>query len=242
MRVLLKPGLLCVLLILALAGSGCSLGGRKATDAARTGSKQPRGTKPYTIRGKTYYPLLTADNFRENGIASWYGPDFHGKLTANGERYDMYGMTAAHKILPFGTQIKVTNKNNGRSIVVRINDRGPFVANRIIDLTHTGAEKLGMLGPGTAPVILESVGAVPGMRDGDLEGRFYVQVGAFGKKVNADGLAARMQSAGTPARVVYAENVGFWRVQAGPYPSLNRAEDAGQSMQGLYPGNFIVSD
>ena len=118
--------------------------GSGKSDSAKggSGSKGPRGTKPYTIRGKTYYPLLSAHGFRETGIASWYGPDFHGKLTANGERYDMHGMTAAHKLLPFGTQVKVTNKSNGRSIVVRVNDRGPFVANRVIDLTRTGADRL----------------------------------------------------------------------------------------------------
>lgn len=90
-----------------------------------------------------------------SGVASWYGPGFHGRTTANGERYDMHGMTAAHKSLPFGTQVKVTNRNNGKSVVVRINDRGPYVGKRIIDLSRTAADTIDMIGPGTAEVIVE---------------------------------------------------------------------------------------
>ena len=89
------------------------------------------------------------------GIASWYGPDFHGRRTANGEIYNMYGMTAAHKTLPFDTMLRVTNLENGRSVVVRVNDRGPYAKGRIIDLSKSAAEKLQMIGPGTARVRLE---------------------------------------------------------------------------------------
>lgn len=92
------------------------------------------------------------------GVASWYGPGFHGRLTANGERYDMYAMTAAHKTLQFGTKVKVTNHDNGKSVVVRINDRGPFVGGRVIDLSRSAADAIGMVGPGTAPVTVEVVG------------------------------------------------------------------------------------
>lgn len=236
--------LLVALCIASLCATGCFRLGSGRTDSSgkASGSKGPRGTKPYTIRGKTYYPLLSAHGFRENGTASWYGPDFHGKLTANGERYNMHGMTAAHKLLPFGTQVKVTNKSNGRSIVVRINDRGPFVADRVIDLTRTGADRLGMLGPGTAPVVVESIGTVPGLKDGDLMGRFYVQVGAFGVKNNAEKLVSRFSRQGQPARTVYAADVSLWRVQVGPFPSLNHAEDAATRLQGEFPSNFTVTD
>lgn len=92
------------------------------------------------------------------GVASWYGPGFHGRLTANGERYDMYGMTAAHKTLKFGTKVKVTNDRNGKSVTVRINDRGPFVGGRVIDLSRSAADAIDMVGPGTAPVTIEVVG------------------------------------------------------------------------------------
>lgn len=107
------------------------------------GGGATRGTKTYTVRGKTYRPYLTADGYREEGVASWYGKDFHGRKTANGERYNMYAMTAAHKLLPLGTKVRVTHLGNGRSIVVRVNDRGPFVGNRIIDLSYGGAQKIG---------------------------------------------------------------------------------------------------
>lgn len=89
------------------------------------------------------------------GVASWYGPGFHGRTTANGERYNMHGLTAAHKSLPFGTEVKVTNGSNGKAVIVRINDRGPFVGSRIIDLSKKAAEAIDMIGPGTASVTVE---------------------------------------------------------------------------------------
>jgi rare lipoprotein A len=114
--------------------------------------------RPYVIRGIRYYPTVVSvgDEFRGN--ASWYGPDFHGKHTSNGETYNMYDMTAAHKTLPMNTIVKVTNKSNGMSTVVRINDRGPFIATRIIDLSKTAANKINMIGTGTAPVTIEILG------------------------------------------------------------------------------------
>lgn len=93
-----------------------------------------------------------------SGVASWYGPGFHGRTTANGERYDMHGMTAAHKSLAFGTRVRVTNETNGKSVVVRINDRGPYVGTRIIDLSKSAAQAIDMIGPGTAAVTVEVVG------------------------------------------------------------------------------------
>lgn len=229
--------LLLALLMAAFLASGCSL-----RSAPSTPYKGPRGTKPYTIRGKTYYPLLSAHGFREEGIASWYGSDFHGKKTANGERYDMHGMTAAHKLLPFGTKVKVTNRNNGKSIVVRINDRGPFVSNRVIDLTKTGAQKLDMIAQGTAPVSLETIGTVPGLKDGVLKGHFYVQVGAFSSEKNARNLVAKLKHEDEGGRTFYADDLGFWRVQAGPYDSLNAAEKAADRLRPQYPSSFPVAE
>lgn len=114
--------------------------------------------RPYVVRGVKYFPTVVNVGDIFSGYASWYGPDFHGKLTSNGETYNMYDMTAAHKTLPMNTIVKVTNKTNGRTIVVRINDRGPFVDTRIIDLSKTAADKISMIGPGTAPVSLEVLG------------------------------------------------------------------------------------
>jgi rare lipoprotein A len=232
---------LFMLLLLALfVCAACST--RSAPTQTPKGGKTPRGTKPYTIAGKTYYPLLSAKGFREEGIASWYGKDFHGKSTANGERYDMHGMTAAHKLLPFGTTLRVTNKLNGKSITVRVNDRGPFVANRVIDLTRTGAERLDMIGRGTAPVILETVGSVAGLRDGDLSGNFYAQVGAFANESNARRLLDQLRGEGRNSRTYFAKQIGLWRVQVGPYKSLKQAESASDILQADYPGNFVVAE
>lgn len=212
-------------------------------DAGQATQATPqRGTKPYTVMGQTYHPLLTADGFTEEGLASWYGKDFHGKQTANGERYDMYGMTAAHKLLPFGTMVRVTSKENGKSIVVRINDRGPFVDNRIIDLTHTGAKELDILTKGTAPVYLETVGTVKGLEQGVLKGRFYIQVGAFSIESNATNLVQSLRGRGLSARAVFASNIGFWRVQIGPYPNLDQAESASYNFNSEFPHCFVVAD
>ena len=121
---------------------------------------------PYVINNKTYYPIADATGFKEKGIASWYGDYFHGRPTSNGERYDMYGMTAAHKILPMNTVLLVKNLNNGKETTVRVNDRGPFVDGRIIDLSYTAAQKLDIVGPGTSRV---EIVALPANDQNDLQ-------------------------------------------------------------------------
>ncbi len=115
------------------------------------------GTKPYTVRGQKYYPLQSAHGFVEEGVASWYGPGFHGKTTANGETYNQNAMTAAHKLLPLGTTVRVTNLENNKSLVLRINDRGPFVHDRVIDVSKRAAERLDMHEQGTANVRIEAI-------------------------------------------------------------------------------------
>jgi rare lipoprotein A len=116
------------------------------------------------------------------------------------------------------------------------------VGDRIIDLTRAAAERLDMIGAGTAQVRLETVGTVPGLRDGDLSGRFYVQVGAFGRQANAESLAARLRGRGMSVRIHYADQVGFWRVQVGPYPSLSGAGRAGDALDEQFRNNFVVSE
>ncbi len=154
---------LILLIVVVLLGSlgGCgskkagSSGGSRTEEPGTTGrrSGKLKGTqRPYVIKGITYYPIPSARGYVEQGIASWYGEPFHGRKTSNGETYDMYGDTAAHKTLPMNTMLLVKNLQNGRSTVVRINDRGPFVQDRIIDLTYTKAQTLGLVGKGTAPV------------------------------------------------------------------------------------------
>ncbi|PHY05911.1 MAG: septal ring lytic transglycosylase RlpA family lipoprotein [Alcaligenaceae bacterium] len=117
----------------------------------------PSTSKPYVIFGKTYTPDVSGGSYRAQGHASWYGKKFHGKATANGERYDMYGMTAAHPTLPLPSYVRVTRLSNNKSIVVRVNDRGPFLNNRLIDLSYVAAYKLGMLSPGSAEVLVERI-------------------------------------------------------------------------------------
>ena len=232
---LLRNCLLLALCALLLAGCGSRGGG-----SWRKGGVT--GTKPYTVRGKTYYPLKSAHGFVEVGEASWYGPGFHGKTTANGERYNQYAMTAAHKLLPLGTKVRVTHMNNGRSIIVRINDRGPFVGDRIIDLSRAAATQLNIIGPGTGRVRVQSLGGVPQMRnDGDIAGSYYVQVGAFVNKDNADRLARDLDRAGHKSRMHFGSN-NMWNVQAGPWPDSFGAQKQLEIFSILYPGAFVVGD
>ncbi len=140
-------------------------------------------TTPYKVLGKTYKVLGDSQGYRQRGIASWYGRKFHGHLTANGERYDMYAMTAAHKSLPIPSYVQVTNLENAISVVVRVNDRGPFHGDRLIDLSYTAASKLGFVDKGTAQV--EVVAIEPPKQA--LTGLF-LQAGAFGSETSAQAL------------------------------------------------------
>ncbi len=124
--------------------------------------------RSYVVFGKRYYVLKSASGFSEQGLASWYGPKFHGRKTANGETYNMHGMSAAHKNLPLGTWVRVTNLNNERTIDVRINDRGPFIENRVIDLSLAAAKALDVVGPGTAPVYLETLEGTKNFTAGEV--------------------------------------------------------------------------
>lgn len=125
---------------------------KKVGKAGSSARRTPATQRPYTVGGITYSPIASARGFREQGIASWYGEPFHGRRTSNGEIYDMHSDTAAHKTLPMNTRLLVRNLDNGRSTVVRINDRGPFVQDRIIDLSYRKAQELGLLTKGTARV------------------------------------------------------------------------------------------
>ncbi|MDI9737745.1 septal ring lytic transglycosylase RlpA family protein [Stutzerimonas stutzeri] len=117
----------------------------------------PYKANPYTVLGKTYFPISDGHRYSATGTASWYGTKFHGQPTANGEKYDLYGMSAAHKTLPLPTYVKVTNLDNGRTVTLRVNDRGPFYSDRIIDLSFAAAKKLGFAETGTARVKVEGI-------------------------------------------------------------------------------------
>jgi rare lipoprotein A len=213
-------------------------------------SGQKAYQRPYTVLGQRYEPLQTHAGFVQTGIASWYGADFHGKKTSNGETYDMHAMTAAHKTLPLGVYVKVQNRDNGHEAVVRVNDRGPFVKGRIIDLSYTAAKILGVDIVGTAPVRIEALGYRGGGADhyNALEnydaGNYTVQIGSFKEYGNAERLSGEMKN-----RVGFSEihmtNIHgeiFHRVYAGKYTSLRAAEAAEREFsEHGYPGSFSVS-
>jgi len=116
--------------------------------------------RSYDVFGRRYFVLDSAEGYRERGVASWYGGKFHGNLTANGEIYDMHALTAAHKTLPIPTDVEVTNLRNGKSVILRINDRGPFVDDRVIDVSYAAAQELGLVGPGTGLVEIRALSGV----------------------------------------------------------------------------------
>lgn len=203
----------------------------------------------YKVDGKRYYVLGTAEGYEATGVASWYGPTFNGLRTADGERYDMYAMTAAHKTLPLPCYVRVTNLSNGRSVVVKVNDRGPFVANRLIDLSYVAAAKLDMLATGTAlvevraitpgnPVELTRVAESP-------PPTLYVQVGAFAIRGHAERVVSRLHAAGLAGAFIFgppAARSHLYRVRIGPVSGVPEFDRLVARLTGLgYPGARLVT-
>lgn len=215
-------------------------------DAVPKVEPRSRGGNPstYVVLGKRYYTLQDNKNFVERGVASWYGRKFHGRKTSNGEVYDMYGMSAAHKKLPIPTYARVTNLKNGRSVIVRINDRGPFHENRIIDLSYAAASRIGMLGKGTALVEVRTIDpAAPKpaaatrvaqhrtpadmAHKPDQKPQIFLQAGAFSSSENAERLRERLQQGlARTVRVTPIATTGgpVHRVQVGPLASVEIAD------------------
>ena len=202
--------------------------------------------KPYRVAGKTYYPLSSAAGYNQTGVASWYGRDFHGRLTANGERYNMHAMTAAHTTLPLPTLARVTNLENGRQVVVRINDRGPFVKSRLIDLSHAAAKALGYTDKGTARVRVQALqdsasipkpdspsAAAPAIRPLISKSRVYVQVGAFASMENADRLRGSLTGLfpSTHVSTLSQEAQQLYRVRIGPFSDMQQIERTMSQLQ-----------
>jgi rare lipoprotein A len=195
----------------------------------------------YDVLGKRYYVLSSSVGYLERGVASWYGPGFHKVRTSIGEPYDMYAMTAAHTTLPLPTYVRVTNLQNGRSVVVRVNDRGPFVNNRIIDLSYTAAAKLNMLRNGTAIVEVRSIDPAAAAAPTEVARvtaaevppaaplrslqvhAFFVQAGAFSDPKNADRLAEQLRGGGYGTVFVRDNEIAgrrMFRVRIGPISSV----------------------
>lgn len=197
------------------------------------------GNAPYEALGQRYVPMSSADGYRQRGMASWYGRKWQGRRTSSGERYDMYAMTAAHRTLPLPSYARVINLRNGKSVIVRINDRGPFLHNRLIDLSYAAAYKLGIIGAGTGYVEVAAISpgsmrAAAARADGSIsapvEGlsanaeRYYVQYGAFAQSSNAKSLMQKLQQFGIRFAHIRHGNDGYFRVRSGPFSSQTTAE------------------
>jgi rare lipoprotein A len=208
--------------------------------------------RPYVVLGKGYSPMTRLEPYKERGIATWYGRRYHGKPTSSGETYDMYAMTAAHTVLPIPSYVRVTNLANKKSIVVRVNDRGPFIGNRLIDLSYTAAYKLGLATAGSGMVEVEliipgnegppkapatapaAVSAPASVSSGSSPvskpqtAGFFVQLAAFNSRENADAylqqLRAQKEFQGEPLQI--RENAGLFRINAGPYPNETAARQS----------------
>jgi rare lipoprotein A len=185
--------------------------------------------RPYKVFGTDYVPLARVQPFRQHGIASWYGRRFHGQKTASGEPYDMYAMTAAHPTLPIPSYARVTRPSNGRSVVVRVNDRGPFHSTRIIDLSYAAAYKLGFIQAGSAQVEVESI--LPGQAQ--EASAVYLQVGAFNSRESAESLQARVtrELAWLQESVQVLLTGSLWRLHVGPYRSQEDARSAAERIE-----------
>ena len=181
--------------------------------------------------------------YREVGIASWYGEDYHGRKTANGEVYDMYAMTAAHRTLPFHTRVRVTNLETGKKTELRINDRGPFIAGRIIDLSYSGAKAIGIVGTGTAKVTLEAI-SFAGGQSSPLQGIFAVQVGAFAQRENAARFHDQLEKKYPNVHIILWEsNVQrLYRVRLGAFYTEAEARRQAEILKKEQLSGFVVRE
>ncbi|MCO6440319.1 MAG: septal ring lytic transglycosylase RlpA family protein [Nitrococcus mobilis] len=236
-----RPPRWLTVLFFGLATTGCSLNPENGS------SRSSVKASSYVVHGQRYHVLRSADGFVQHGIASWYGRKFHGRRTSSGELYNMYAMTAAHKRLPIPSRIEVTNLTNGRRAIVRINDRGPFVRNRIIDLSYAAAKQLDMLNKGIAMVEIRALSARPAQAnnghpnaippapaispvsaiDAQHNAVFYVQAGAFSDQTNAYRLQGQLETGqlAAPVRVepIQRGRNKYYRVRLGPLRSREAA-------------------
>lgn len=212
--------------------------------------RSPHGNPAsYQIDGRRYFVLATAEGYEETGVASWYGPTFDGLRTADGDRYDMYAMTAAHKTLPLPCYVRVTNLSNGRSIVVKVNDRGPFVANRLIDLSYVAAAKLDMLATGTALVEVRAI--TPGnpveiTRAAESPPpTLYVQIGAYAVQEHAEQVVTRLHAAGFAGAFIFGPPVArghLYRVRIGPVNGVPEFDQMVARLTSMgFPGARLVA-
>ncbi len=229
------------------------------TDAAPKYEPLSRtGNKPYTVFGQHYKPLKSSHGYAEKGIASWYGTKFHGRRTSSGETYDMWAMTAAHPILPLPTYVEVTNLDTDKKIIVKVNDRGPFLHGRIIDLSYAAAHKLGIAEQGTGEVLVKTVDLKVDTNSTPISGlvgdigtidegtrsttataeqqsdkNYFVQVGAYVENSNAESMRHRLSEQGYSVYPHAFEYKRPYRVQVGPFASIESALQVKQNIERL---------
>ena len=277
MRVKSRQVVACLPALMMLA----SCGGGEVKDSAPSGSVSipelpgdavPRpearsryGNGPvYEVFGKRYTVMSSSSGYTERGVASWYGKKFHGRLTSNREPYDMYQMTAAHKTLPLPSYVRVRNLSNSKSIVVRVNDRGPFVDNRIIDLSYVAALKLDMVGTGTGLVEVSAISfddppgdrptkqtttpkSVPQAAPTPLEAnKIYVQVGAFGNRDNAERQSAALSDALIGNVFIHEDrsvSPTLYRVRIGPIHDVIQYDVIAEELDSIGLGEpYLISE
>ena len=245
--------LCCALSAVALVSSCTSYQRAYPPSEPQQTTRQKPTQKPYTVNGTRYEPLSSHEGFEQEGIASSYGQEFHGRATSSGEPFDMNAMTAAHKTLPLGVYVRVQHKRTNGEVVVRINDRGPFVKDRIIDLSDAAAARLGILREGLAPVKITALGYKADGIGGSATyrpapsydlGTFALQVGAFTVKANAyrysDELKRKFGTADVQEAVVGGTK--YYRVRVGRYASLRVAQATqGQYERKGFNGCFVVA-
>ena len=225
-----------LVLALVLTSGGCSVYDYAAetfTDFDSAAGPRTSGPSSYVVLGVRYHVMDSAEGYVERGLASWYGPKFHGKKTSSGEVYDMHQVTAAHKTLPLQTWVKVTHLDTGRSITVRVNDRGPFVKGRIIDLSYQAALTLGTTGEGVAPVEVRTIRG-PDMATQAAEHRF-LQLGAFAIRGNAEAFVQKLRRQGLVRLSVRTRkrNMTLHRVLQGPFKDNAEFDQAISRLEAL---------
>lgn len=245
-----------VAVLVACGGPAEKSGVYRKDKVLRPPEPQPPTQRPYIVFGKKYHPLPSADGFEETGLASWYGSEWHGLKTSSGETYNMYDRTAAHKTLPMGTYVRIRSLKNNKTTVVRINDRGPFIRGRIIDLSYMAANDIGLVDPGITPVKIEALGRqVRYYRDGKVhtvyrhpksyyKGYFTVQVGAFKDKNNAQRLRDELSNKHENLYITKYERgtETFFRVRVCCYSDLWQAMEArNELMRNGFLDAFVVA-
>lgn len=239
-----------IVVVLSACTFGVPIGDRTAGgqigNIPHTSKSNSGNPSSYVVAGKRYYVLDSAGGFKQRGIASWYGKKFHGRKTSNGETYNMYAMTAAHKTLPIPVYVRVKNLSNGRSVVVKVNDRGPFIEGRIIDLSYSAAQKLDIIGTGTARVEISTL--APGqsqsasvVRTIPLADRvaedipLFIQIGSFGQEYNALNLLRDLQDLNEQSASISelaTDNGLFYRVRVGPLYDIEEANAVIRRLKG----------